>query len=892
MQSLRSAAATATGAWMGLVVRTVASRAVALVLALLPALALSAGLTGPARAQSTLNDRVNASAAKRAAPGGGEQRLLVEAQELVYDNDHNTVLAVGNAELHYGARTLLADRVRYDRGSGRVFAEGNVRLTEESGAVVTGDRMELTDDFKTGFIDSLRLQQTIAPRGRVARVRFSAPRAERVEGETTIFERGTYTACEPCKDHPERPPLWQVKAARIIHNNQERRIYYEDASVEIAGIPVAYLPYFYTPDPTVKRETGFLTPHFVTSGVLGYGIGTPFFWNIAPDYDLTVTPTFSTKQGVLGQMEWRQRLANGFYNLRLSGIFQTTPSVFLSSPLGPGDREFRGSVESAGQFYLSPQWRAGWDVVGVTDKWFLDNYRIRNQAITTDYFREAVSTAYLIGQGDRSWFEARGYYFKGLSTYDWQKQQPVVAPVIDYDKRITGPDPLGGEVRWQMNVQNLTRSATQFEEIPRTRSYLLSPSLSGISYPLYPTCTVFQRGQCIVRGLAGLDTRLSGQVSWRREFVDEFGQVWQPFAYLRADAFYVDPNTTSYQNAQVASLFSPDTNFSGRVMPAVGLEYRYPFVSDMGPLGVHTVTPIAQVIARPSETHIGRLPNEDAQSLVFDDTNLFQWDKFSGYDRVEGGVRANLGAEYAITTNNGFHANALVGESIALAGVNSFRRGDIANVGLDSGLDKRFSNFVTRFQVSPNQNISFITRANFDNDTFALKRLETGIFAKFSPFLPLDTSILYARYAAQPELGYDYRREGIQASATYNFTPNWFITGALLLDLSHFLEVRDQYAASLDAYLLNPVGTPPVYVKGSKFYISSTQIGVGYRDECTTVSLSYYSSPIETAVGLRQRNETLLLRLELRTLGEANVRQNLSPSTTTTDGIATTTSVR
>ncbi len=120
------------------------------------------------------------------------------------------------------------------------------------------------------------------------------------------------------------------------------------------------------------------------------------------------------------------------------------------------------------QFYLGQQWRAGWDVVGVTDKWFLDNYRIRNQTISTDYFREAVSTAFLIGQGDRSWFEARGYYFKGLSTFDWQKQQPVVAPVIDYDKRRDGPDPIGGEVRIQANFQHLTRDATQYTQIPRT----------------------------------------------------------------------------------------------------------------------------------------------------------------------------------------------------------------------------------------------------------------------------------------------------------------------------------------------------------------------------------------------------------------------------------------
>ncbi|HYI89753.1 MAG TPA: LptA/OstA family protein, partial [Beijerinckiaceae bacterium] len=204
---------------------------------------------GPAVAQSTLNESI----AGRAS-GQGDARLLVEAKEIVYDNDRNTVSAVGNVELNYGGRTLQADRVVYDRKTGRVLAEGNARLTEANGSVVTGGRFELTDDFKNGFIDSLQVEQTIVDRGTPARARFSAPRAERTEGETTTFERGTYTACEPCQNNPERPPLWRVKAARIIHSNSERTIYYENATLELAGVPVAYLPYFWTPDPTVKRK--------------------------------------------------------------------------------------------------------------------------------------------------------------------------------------------------------------------------------------------------------------------------------------------------------------------------------------------------------------------------------------------------------------------------------------------------------------------------------------------------------------------------------------------------------------------------------------------------------------------------------------------------------------
>ncbi len=196
---------------------TIATSAVAAAL-------LYAAESSPVLAQQSLNDAISARVQSRAGQGQ-QDRLLVDAKEIVYDNDKNTIAASGDVQMNYQGRTLQADRVIYDRNTGRVHAEGNARLTDASGAVVTGDRFELTDDFKNGFIDSLRVVQSSVENGRPLTTRFSAPRAERSEGETTTFERGTYTACEPCKENPEKPPLWQVKAAKIIHNNSEQTIY-------------------------------------------------------------------------------------------------------------------------------------------------------------------------------------------------------------------------------------------------------------------------------------------------------------------------------------------------------------------------------------------------------------------------------------------------------------------------------------------------------------------------------------------------------------------------------------------------------------------------------------------------------------------------------------------
>ena len=90
--------------------------------------------------------------------------------------------------------------------------------------------------------------------------RFAAARAERTGGNYTVFQNGVYTACEACKDDPKKPPKWQVKAARIIHDQGEKMMYFEGAAPRILGVPLAYLPYFSAPDPTVKRKTGLLMP--------------------------------------------------------------------------------------------------------------------------------------------------------------------------------------------------------------------------------------------------------------------------------------------------------------------------------------------------------------------------------------------------------------------------------------------------------------------------------------------------------------------------------------------------------------------------------------------------------------------------------------------------------
>jgi LPS-assembly protein len=190
---------------------------------------------------------------------------------------------------------------------------------------------------------------------------------------------------------------------------------------------------------------------------------------------------------------------------------------------------------------------------------------------------------------------------------------------------------------------------------------------------------------------------------------------------------------------------------------------------------------------------------------------------------------------------------------------------------------------VGRFQLSPNQNFSFVTRARFDQEDFGINRIEAGVTANFNPYLPFSTSLTYARYEAQPEIGFDRRREGILGAATWNLTPNWYITGSVLLDLDRYLLARDTFAAQ---YAVDPVNA--VYHRKNATYVSSMSLGIGYIDECTTFSVNYSVAPRDLAVtaGEKDRNHTVLLRLELRTLGEVSFNQNLGGTDTSQEGVA------
>jgi len=794
---------------------------------MLLAVLLAAG-TGPAAAQfMSFPPRPKPDVRQRPSDG----QMLVQAGEIHYDYANERVSAVGNVQIYYKGSTLEADRVVYDQKNKRLRAEGNARLSEPNGQVTHGEIMDLSDDYRDGFVDSLRIE--LPDQSRIA-----AARADRSGGRFSVFESGVYTACAPCKDDPKKPPLWQVKAARIIHDQSERMIYFENASLELFGLPIAYLPYFSTPDPTVKRKTGVLPPITTASSRVGYTFGIPFFWAIAPDYDLTLTPVISTRQGVLLSAEWRQRLINGAYFIRGAGISQQDRTAFTfpdGTPQPGYHRQFRGSVESSGQFALNNKWVWGWDVVAPTDKYFFRDYSVTTFRQTRDLTKstptEGISNLYIAGRGDRSYFDARSIYFYGFSALDSQDRLPVIHPVVDYSY-ILGQPVLGGELGYKVNLTSLSRERASFDAVSQvafasaqTPGGVLTPA-TALCGPLSADPAARTPANCLLRGFPGTYTRFSTEVQWRRSVTDGLGQVFTPFVSLRADAASVSVTN----EVGVANYIPVGDRTLSRVMPTAGVEYRYPFISVQS-WGTQTIEPIAQIVVRPNETNIGRIPNEDSQSLLFDDSNLFKVDKFAGWDRVEGGGRANVGIQYTAQVNRAGYFNALFGQSYHLFGTNSFAVGDATNTGLESGLDTARSDYVARLAYQPNRYFALTSRFRFDYQNFGVQRFELEGRTTFDRWT---LAVTYGQYAAQPTLGFLTQREGIAGTARVKLAQHWNLLASARYDLDDHRVV-------------------------------GTTLGVGYVDDCLIVALNYLTN--YNYIGGSQTDHLVMLQVALRTLG-------------------------
>ena len=659
------------------------------------------------------------------------------ADEMRYDDKGQIVTASGTVRINRDAWKLAADAIEYNQLTGVVVATGNVVATDPEGNQALGDRIELTDSLRDGAIDNMLL--VLNDGGRLAAV--EGQRSDQVFAlRRAVYSPCTVTGTDGCP----KDPLWQVKALRITYNRGKHRLSYRNASLEILGVPVMYLPSFSHPDGEAKQASGLLLPGIKLQRQLGLGISLPYHFALAPDRDLTITPWLYTAVNPALQLQGRRLFAQG--PVEIDSLFTYTRLGDVDAngnTIDKGNR-FRGYFALKGNFQHGPEWRSRFSVRLTTDDTF-------NRLYGLGYDDMLRSTYALERQTSDTYLSIAAWAFQGLRVSDRPGEIPFVLPLVDYDWRPQAPV-LGGRVRVGVNSMNLFRTD----------------------------------GQDVARALA------FGR--WDRSVLTPIGQRITFTGMMRGDVYQVD-------NADKATLpsYAGVDGLQARVIPVAAIDMEWPFA---GPAlgGMQTFTPRVQLVATPSGRN-GHFPNEDSRAIELEDINLFDLNRFPGYDKFEGGTRLTYGLAYGLN-RPGWALASEIGQSVRFAGNgNEFTQG--------TGLSDTVSDFVGRSVLKYGRYFELTHRFRVDRNSFAVRRNEfdiqigsPGTYATIG-YIKLNRNISTEDLEDREEL----RFGGRIGVARY-----WSVLGGAIIDLTTVSS--------------NPAAT------GDGFSFIRHRLGFEYEDEC------------------------------------------------------------
>jgi LPS-assembly protein len=538
-----------------------------------------------------------------AATQSDKRPFLITADRLLYDTGEKTVTAIGNVEISSGDRRLLADQVRYDQNTGRMLASGNVVLIEPSGDALFGDEVEVTGDLREGLARSVAMLMKDESR-------LAAAEGTRREGQIIELEKAVYSPCPLCKGG-KGGPLWQIKARRVIYDQEAQTVSYRDARLELFGVPFVYTPYFRHPAPGVEQQSGFLTPTFGTTSETGFITQVPYYFALSPSSDFTFAPIFTQTAGVVLAGEYRQQHRNGYSMVSGSGTYAEMSQSDQESEQG---KEWRGHIAGYGDYGAGRRSRAGYNIFLSSDKTYLNRYKLSD----ADMLRNRI---YYEGFEDRDFWSLNGYYFQGLRTFDDQDRIPVALPLAEA-RLISEPLRWGSVLTLDSSILGLTRSK-------------------------------------------GLDTRrLSARFGWSVPHVGPIGDVYRLSLSLRSDLYHTEGDPQTFQAGG-------GTNSTGRVLPRATVDWSWP-LADLTGTWAHEVAPMVSLNMAPTGGNSDEIPNEDSQVFEFDETNLFEPVRYPGLDRDDGGTTAAYGLRFSSLGPRATELSGVLGQSYALSGGTDF----------------------------------------------------------------------------------------------------------------------------------------------------------------------------------------------------------------------------
>lgn len=540
------------------------------------------------------------------APAGSvlaqDMAALVADQVLI--DPQGQLVADGGVEIFYQGRTLRAQQIIYNREADTLKIAGPITLIDTDGAIVLADQADLSADMTEGVLQSARVVLN-------RELQLASPRITRREGRYTELANTVASSCKVCAG---RAPLWEIRAKRVLHDAEEKQIYFESAQFRVAGVPLAYIPQLRMPDPSLERADGILTPSVLSTSGLGFGIKVPYFKTLGPHRDILFTPFVSTKGGKQLELRYRQAFTNGDI---------TVIGAVASDKILPG--QTRGYVNAYGGFDLPEGFGLYFNALAISDPGYMLDYGLPD----TDRPESRVE----ISRTRRDEYIAGRYtYIHSLRNTEINSRLPSSIADFTFHRRFSG-GPLGGEAGLKIQSRAAYRTSND---------------------PFDPD------GRDGPANAYGRDLwRNSLTLDWQRNWLLDNGMILTSKAEVTGDAYRI----------------AQDDSFAGnhmRLRGGLATELRWPWMkTTAGGVG-HVIEPIAQFVWAPSITK--SVPNEDSLLVEFDEGNLFSLNRFPGADAVESDPRVNLGVSYTRIDPAGWSMSTTFGRILRAETPNQFSK--------------------------------------------------------------------------------------------------------------------------------------------------------------------------------------------------------------------------
>jgi len=530
-----------------------------------------------------------AAIAQTTGTGTSPTPALLVADE-VFVEGQDRLVATGNVEALQGDLHLSAGTIVFDRTGNSLTIEGPIRITDpETGVIILASSAELDEGFRNGLLVGARMVLD-------QQLQLAAVEAQRVNGRFTQLSRVAATSCQVCG--PNQVPLWQIRASRVVHDQDERQLYFDDAQVRVLDVPVFYIPHLRLPDPTLKRARGFLFPTFTSGTLLGFGIKVPYFIPIGDHQDVTLTPHLTTKSRSLG---FRYRRA--FH----SGMVQVTGA--LSSD-DFRDETLRGYLNATGDFSVGRGYELSFNLNSVSDDAYLNDYDISG----ADRLASSLTLS-RVRRDTRVIFGIDSY--QTLRNEEENATQPGVIVDLSYDRRFIRPQ-LPGEFRVSAELHGHHRSSELAVDGPDTDTVVDGRDVA----------------------------RFNLEASWHNRWTVGPGLRAGVSSYLWLDHFHTQ------HDAAVAQDISQAT-------PGASVELRWPLLRRGSAGGRTLIEPVVQLgwvgADRPGNA------NDESTLVEFDESNLLSLSRFPAADRREHGTTLAAGFRWMHQADTGWSAALTLG---------------------------------------------------------------------------------------------------------------------------------------------------------------------------------------------------------------------------------------